>query len=82
MSHSSAGFSLPEALEHAGVIVCAGTGGVGKTTLAASLALRAPCTRLEVHDSVVNQYTAVRFSFVKISPFLGSRMKATLSLFE
>lgn len=43
MSHSSAGFSLPEALEHAGVIVCAGTGGVGKTTLAASLALRAAC---------------------------------------
>ena len=43
MSHSSPGFSLPEALEHAGVIVCAGTGGVGKTTLAASLALRAAC---------------------------------------
>ena len=43
MSHSSAGFSLPEALESAGVIVCAGTGGVGKTTLAASLALRAAC---------------------------------------
>ena len=37
MSHSSAGFSLPEALESAGVIVCAGTGGVGKTTMAVSL---------------------------------------------
>ena len=34
---------LAHALQHAQVIVCAGTGGVGKTTLSASLALRAAC---------------------------------------
>ena len=43
MSHASTESSLSKALEHAGVIVCAGTGGVGKTTLSASLALRAAC---------------------------------------
>lgn len=32
---------LSEALAHARVLVCAGTGGVGKTTVAAALALRA-----------------------------------------
>lgn len=32
---------LDEALRHAGVLICAGTGGVGKTTVAAALALRA-----------------------------------------
>jgi anion-transporting ArsA/GET3 family ATPase len=36
-----AGVGLEEALESARVLVCAGTGGVGKTTVAAALALRA-----------------------------------------
>lgn len=35
--------ALSEALDEARVIVCAGTGGVGKTTIAAALALEAAC---------------------------------------
>ena len=41
MSGANETSGLDEAIRHASVLICAGTGGVGKTTISAALALRA-----------------------------------------